>query len=136
MTMRSKMATALACATVWAAPAAAQNDVPRGTWSNPAGSVHVVFRGCDDAICGKVTWASRAARADAARGGSEPLVGLTLFDHFVPEERGRWHGAVLVPDIGKRVSGTITLVNARTLVGEGCLFAGFGCKSQTWTRIR
>lgn len=118
-----------------AAPAFAQ-AAPAGIWANPARSVHVAFSRCDGAICGRVVWASRQAQADAERGSDEPLVGSLLFDHFEPEERGRWSGEVLVPDIGQRVSGTITLVNARTMVGEGCLFAGFGCKSQTWTRIK
>lgn len=138
--MTKRLAALVMAATVigtgFGAPAMARGPVPAGVWANPARSVHVAFRPCDGAICGRVIWASRQAQDDAARGSDEPLVGSTLFDHFEPEERGRWRGEVLVPDIGQRVEGTITLVNARTLVGEGCLFAGFGCKSQRWTRIK
>ena len=109
---------------------------PSGIWTNPRHSVHVVFQRCGHALCGKVVWASAQADADAARGGGGPLVGTMLFRDFVEDAPGSWSGSVLIPDIGQTVSGTITQVDANTLRGEGCLIAGFGCKSQTWTRVR
>lgn len=125
-----------AAALIASATGTAQASTPSGVWANPAKSVHVTFKPCGKAICGTVIWASAKAKADVARGSGGQLVGSTLFDHFVEDGRGRWRGEVLVPDIGQRVSGTITLVDPRTLIGEGCLFAGLGCKSQTWTRIK
>jgi uncharacterized protein (DUF2147 family) len=131
-----RMLTTIAAAALASLPAAAQAAPPKGVWTNPSKSVRVVFQRCGQAMCGKVVWASPKAQADAAAGGGGPLVGAMLFRDFVEEERGLWSGSVLIPDIGQTVSGTIEQTGPNTLVGEGCVFAGIGCKSQTWTRIR
>lgn len=117
-------------------PAAALAAPPTGVWTNPQKSVRVVFQKCGQAMCGKIVWASPKAQADAARGGGGQLVGAMLFSDFVEQRRGLWNGSVLIPDIGQTVSGSIEQTSANTLVGEGCLVAGFGCKRQTWTRAR
>ena len=128
--------TTIAAALMAMVPMAANAAPPKGVWTNPKKSVRVAFQNCGRAMCGKVVWASPKAQADARDGGGGPLVGAMLFQDFVEEERGLWRGSVLVPDIGQTVSGTIEQVDANTLIGEGCAFAGFGCKSQTWTRVR
>lgn len=121
-------------AVIAATPAGAA--IPGGVWANPSRSVHVTFKRCGEAMCGTVVWASAKAKEDARRGGTDPLVGTRLFDRFVEEDDGLWSGEVFVPDIGQRVSGTVERIDARTLRGEGCLFAGLGCQSQTWKRIK
>jgi uncharacterized protein (DUF2147 family) len=118
------------------APAVASAASPKGVWTNPKKSVRVVFQQCGPAMCGKVVWATPQAQSDAQARGGEPLLGAMLFRDFVEEERGRWSGNVFVPDIGQTISGTIEQIDADTLVGEGCLVAGFGCQSQTWVRVR
>ncbi|CUS44741.1 MAG: DUF2147 domain-containing protein [Pseudomonadota bacterium] len=132
-----KVAALLAAVIVLAAagPAAAAS-APPGIWANPSDSVRVAFRRCGEAICGTVIWANAKAEADARRGGTDRLVGTMLFRDFVEEDAHRWSGEVYIPDIGQSLSGTITQIDARTLVGEGCVFAGFGCKSQTWKRLK
>lgn len=129
---------ALIVAAALALPAAAQAKAPPGVWQNPKGSVRVQFRDCGapGGICGRIIWASPAAQAktDAANGGR--LVGRDLFQNFAPAGRNQWAGSVLIPDIGTSVAGTITQTGPRTLVGEGCLFANYGCKQQVWTRIK
>lgn len=128
---------ALASATTAPAPhARAPETVPAGVWSNPAKSVQVAFQPCGTKLCGTVTWASDKAKADARAGGGGDLVGTQLFRNFVATGPGAWSGEVFVPDIGQTLTGTIVRIDARTLRGEGCLFAGFGCKAQTWTRVR
>ena len=128
----------LLAALALALPAAAQAKAPPGTWQNPKGNVRVQFRDCGagGAICGRIVWASAdaQARTDAAGGGR--LLGRDLFQRFVPDGPNRWAGSVLIPDIGQSVEGTITRTGPKTLVGEGCLFAGFGCKQQVWVRIK
>lgn len=125
----------MAIAALLAAPAPATTILP-GTWANPSKSVHVAFKRCGRAMCGTIVWANAKAQADARRGGTDRLIGAVLFEGFVPEGNARWRGAVFIPDIGQRVSGTITQENARTIIGEGCLIAGLGCKSQRWSRIK
>jgi len=120
---------------------AADARVPAGTWANPSNTVQVRFAPCGrgpdaELMCGTVVWASEQAKADAARGGSPRLVGTRLFTDFEEEEPGRWAGTVFVPDIGREVEGTITQLDARTLVGEGCLLGRLGCREQRWHRVK
>ena len=128
--MRHSMIAALAALAM--IPAAANAAPPKGVWTNPKKNVRVTFQRCGDAMCGKVIWAS----AEAQEKAGSPLVGTMLFEDFVEEGPGEWSGSVFVPDIGQSVSGTIRQMDANTLVGEGCVIAGLGCKSQTWTRLR
>ena len=134
--MLFKYSAAILALSLVAAPVAARTPPPAGIWANPHNTVHVAFKRCRDAICGTVVWASRTAIEDAQRGGVDQLVGEDLFRDFVEDEPGRWSGEVFIPDVGQTVSGTITQIDARTLVGEGCMFAGFGCKTQSWKRIK
>lgn len=120
---------------------AADARVPAGTWANPSNTVQVRFAPCGrgpdaELMCGTVVWASEQAKADAARGGSPRLVGTQLFSDFEEEEPGHWSGTVYVPDIGREVQGTITQIDARTLVGEGCLLGSLGCREQRWRRVK
>ena len=114
---------------------AAPADRSRGIWRNPSNSVHIRAHPCGQTMCGTVIWASEKAKADAKRGGTDPLIGAQLFSGFVQEKNGVWRGKVFVPDIGKTFSGTITVVNERRLRGAGCLIGRIGCKSQIWTRV-
>ncbi len=119
-----------------ASSASARVMVPRGVWANPSNSVHVAFKPCGPAMCGTVIWANEKAIADAQRGGTSKLIGQQLFQQFVSVDTSHWTGKVFVPDIGQSIAGTITQTSARTLVGEGCVVAGFACKSQEWKRIQ
>ncbi len=89
---------------------------------------------CGASMCGTVVWASDKAKADALRGGTANLTGLQLFRNFRTSQ-SEWRGKVYVPDIGKTFSGTIKVVDDKTLTGAGCLIGRVGCRSQTWTRI-
>lgn len=115
--------------------AAANTDRSVGLWRNPKNSVHVRSHPCGASMCGTVVWANDKAKADAARGGTATLVGSQLFRNFTRDKNGNWRGKVFVPDINKTFSGTITVIDANTLTGSGCLIGRVGCKSQTWTRI-
>ena len=119
-----------------ASPAAAQRASGwEGVWRNGADSVRIRVSRCGPGLCGTVVQASAKAKADAAAGGTERLVGTELFHDFRREDDGLWYGQVYVPDIDKVFDGTIEQTDRNTIVGTGCLFAGFGCKSQTWTRV-
>lgn len=120
-----------------AMPVAAQRGpVLAGTWRNDADSVRIRIAPCGRGLCGRVVAASEKAKADAARGGTDRLIGTELFHDFQREEDGLWYGQVYVPDIDRTFDGTLELVDRDTIVGTGCLFAGFGCKTQSWKRVR
>ncbi|MET4898827.1 DUF2147 domain-containing protein [Sphingomonadaceae bacterium jetA1] len=140
-TMGRALAGAVAAWAAFGAATMADARAPAGTWANPSNSVQVRFGPCDrrqdaDLMCGTVVWANEKAKADAARGGSSTLVGTRLFTDFEELETGRWAGTVFIPDIGREVKGTITQVDARTLVGEGCLLGRLGCREQRWHRVK
>jgi len=103
---------------------------------NPSNSVHVRIHPCGKSRCGTVVWANEKAKADCARGGTPHLVGTELFREFQEVSPKVWKGKVFVPDINKVLTGTGTVKDQNTIVARGCLFAGMGCKSQTWTRVR
>ncbi|MPT48862.1 MAG: DUF2147 domain-containing protein [Sphingobium sp.] len=118
------------------AQAAKPNVQSFGTWRNPQNSVHVRAQPCGKQMCGVVVWANDKAKADAAKGGTNRLVGSALFQGFVRESEGVWRGKVFVPDIGKTFSGTISVLDADHMEGKGCLLGKVGCKSQIWTRMK
>jgi uncharacterized protein (DUF2147 family) len=103
---------------------------------NPSNSVHVRIHPCGKTRCGTVVWANEKAKKDSARGGIKKLVGTELFREFSEISPKVWKGKVFVPDINKVLTGTGTVKDQNTIVARGCLFAGMGCKSQTWTRVR
>ncbi|MBB6506658.1 uncharacterized protein (DUF2147 family) [Sphingomonas endophytica] len=123
--------------TLLALLAAAATDPLAGTWRNAADSVRIRVAPCrgEPGMCGTVVSASDKAKDDAAAGGTDRLVGTPLFRGFEQDGDGTWAGTVFVPDIGREVEGTLQLDGRNTLIAQGCLFAGFGCKEQRWTRV-
>lgn len=131
-TLIAAAALAAVAATALAAPPPARWT---GVWRNASNSVHIRAAPCGRGMCGTVVWASPKAKADvAARGGR--LIGAQLFRDFRWQDDGRWHGTVYVPDIDKSFTGTITVDNATTITGEGCLFRSIGCRAQVWKRVK
>ncbi len=136
--LSKSLAVALAALSLTAAPAFADEPAPpvATEWRNPSNSVHVRIDKCGGKLCGTVTWASAKAQADARRGGTQKLIGTRLFRDLEADGPGKWRGKVFVPDIRKTFSGTMSFVNANTMVGKGCVLFGLVCKSQTWSRVR
>ena len=121
---------------VTAAPALSQKSAQDIVLRNPSNSVHVRIHPCGKSRCGTVVWANDKAKADSARGGTRNLIGTELFREFREVSPKVWKGKVFVPDLNKVFTGTGTVKDQNTIVARGCLFAGIGCKSQTWTRVR
>jgi uncharacterized protein (DUF2147 family) len=117
-------------------PALAQRSSQDNVFRNPSNSVHVRIHPCGKGRCGTVVWANDKAKADSARGGTRNLIGTELFKEFREISPKVWKGKVFVPDLNKVFSGTGTIKDQNTIVARGCLIAGIGCKSQTWTRVR
>ncbi|MBX3593664.1 MAG: DUF2147 domain-containing protein [Sphingomonas sp.] len=104
-------------------------------WRNPDNTVHIRIAPCgDDAMCGKVIWASEKAKADARRGGTARLIGANLFREFRRVAPGEYRGRVFVPDLNRSFSGHMR-IDGDSMTGRGCVLAGLICKSQTWTRL-
>jgi uncharacterized protein (DUF2147 family) len=108
---------------------------PFGIWRNSKDSVHLDISRCGEALCGRVVWANDKAKADARKGGTDPLIGTELLRNFRTDGKGRWRGKVFVPDIGQTFYGTITPIDTSRLKARGCLFAGIVCRSKIWIRV-
>lgn len=105
-----------------------------GKWTNPTGSVTIEIAACGAAWCGTVIAASDKAKADAARGGTQQLVGAHLLSGFAMRGKG-WRGKLFVPDMNKRFSAQLQMVGANGLKVRGCAVGGAICKSQLWSRV-
>jgi uncharacterized protein (DUF2147 family) len=119
-------------------PSAAVAKLPDGaylgTWKNPSGSVHIRAARCGDQVCGTIVFANDQAKADARRGGTDPLIGTQLFEEFTARGPREWRGRVFVPDMNRRVTGTARLVDENSIRVEGCA-ARVICRNQVWTRV-
>jgi uncharacterized protein (DUF2147 family) len=116
--------------------AAPQAPSPIGTWRNAGDSVRIRVAPCGAALCGTVVAASERARADAADGGTERLIGTRTLDGFRRTGEREWTGEAFVPDLAVTVEGTMTLESRDTMVVAGCLFGGLGCREQRWNRVK
>jgi uncharacterized protein (DUF2147 family) len=114
-------------------PAAAASPV--GTWANPSGSVIVEIAACGDvALCGRVSWASDKAKADARKHGTDPLIGTELMRNFVPSGTDRWKGILFVPDLKRTSKADLQQLAPDRIKIRGCAVGRALCKSQIWTR--
>lgn len=113
-----------------ASPSAASIE---GQWFNPQRTVLIRLAPCGEAMCGTVTWAAERAQ-QAARKGSDTLVGARLLNDFRPSGNGQWRGTVFVPDMDLRVGGKIQVMDDNRLKVSGCILKGMMCRSQVWIR--
>jgi uncharacterized protein (DUF2147 family) len=112
----------------------ADTNSPLGRWSNPSGSVSVAIAPCGDALCGRVESASDKAKADARKGGTDPLVGVELLSGFTAAGDGRWKGRLFIPDLNRRSRAELTMIAPDQLKVTGCAVGRVVCKSQIWVR--
>ncbi|MGK6318734.1 DUF2147 domain-containing protein [Sphingomonas sp. DT-204] len=141
--LRSGMVATIASAvllTTTPAPATARAEEGIGTiageWRNKKDTVHIRTHACGELVCGTVSWASEKAEADARRGGTEQLVGTTIFREFRALGNGSYKGKVFVPDMNRTFSGHLTVTSDDRLLGKGCVLGGLICKTTTWVRVQ
>jgi uncharacterized protein (DUF2147 family) len=118
-----------------AVPASALASV-EGRWTNPKRSVVIEVARCGPAWCGTVVAASAKAKRNAAKGGTENLIGTRILSGARPVGNGVYKGRAFVPRRNLRSSATIRQTGPNTMVVEGCALAGLLCKEQRWTRVR
>ena len=105
-----------------------------GEWRNPSGTVIILIAPCDEAVCGRVQWASDKATTDARKGGTDPLIGVELLSDIEPRGEGRWRARLFVPDLNKTSRVELRLLGLDRLKVTGCLVGRLACKSQVWSR--
>jgi uncharacterized protein (DUF2147 family) len=107
-----------------------------GRWQNPKDSVIIDVIPCGaGTFCGKVSWASPKAKADARKGGTERLVGTHLLTGLRPDGDGGWRGRAFLPRRNMHANAIIRPAGASAMIVKGCLVAELICKEQRWTRV-
>lgn len=114
--------------------AAASPDSITGEWRNRAQTVVVQILPCGAELCGQVTWASQSAQEDAARAGTNRLIGTQVLYDLRPAGPDRWRGMLFVPDLRRRTRATVIRKGPGKLQAIGCEQLGLICKKQTWSR--
>ncbi len=134
--MRAKRNADLPLITLFAATLSASASAPpiTASWINPKSSVIVRIAPCGAALCGRVTWASTKAQADAQRGGTARLIGTLLMEDFEADGPGSWRGRLFVPDIQQTAEATMRRTGPNSIEIRGCGLGGLVCKSQSWRR--
>ena len=125
--------TSLALLPIASAAAAAPID---GRWQNPKDSVIIDVAPCGEGIwCGKVSWASPKAKADARKGGTERLVGTRLLTGLRRDGERGWKGRAFLPKRNMHASAMVRVMGSSMLIVKGCAVAGLICREQRWTRV-
>jgi uncharacterized protein (DUF2147 family) len=118
---------------------------PRGSWMTESGKARISIASCGGALCGSIVAMQEpndpatgkpktdSNNPDAAK-RTRPMVGVQIVIDMKPDAADKWKGQVYNAEDGKTYSGSITLVDTKTLTLQGCALAGLICKSQTWTR--
>jgi uncharacterized protein (DUF2147 family) len=106
----------------------------QGLWRNPQDSVHVQIGSCGATLCGVVIWANDKAKADARKGGTDPLVGLDLLREIRVRDSDSWRVRVFLPEHRRSVAGTIVMIDDDRFRARSCVL-GVVCRSSIWTRI-
>ena len=120
--------------TLAAGATASPVDPVVGLWTNPKGSLTVRTRRCGAELCATVVAASEKAKAKAARGGVDRLIGTEIFSDY-RRDGNEWAGTLYLPDRDRRVSSVLEPGDGRSMKISGCLIGRMICKSQVWTRV-
>jgi uncharacterized protein (DUF2147 family) len=127
------------------APAAADTAAsydpksPVGEWITEDGEGRVRIRACGQALCGVVAAAdprdTDRHNPDASK-RNRPLLGTPVLIDMKSVNSKRWEGEIYNAKNGKTYASNIMLKSPDTLRVEGCVFGGFFCGGQDWTRAK
>jgi uncharacterized protein (DUF2147 family) len=112
-----------------AAPSFAQGPSPVGTWQTSTGESRYSVSYCGDGsqLCAKLIW----LRSDAKKPANLAQLNKMVVNGAKAIAANKWRGTVTYE--GKRVSGSVTLVNKNRMKLSGCAF--IACKSVDFVRI-
>ena len=127
------------------APAAAEATAsydpksPIGEWVTEDGEGRVRIRACGQALCGVISSGdpkdTDRHNPDAGK-RNRPLLGTPVLIDMKSVNNKRWEGEIYNAKNGKTYASNIMLKNPDVLRVEGCVFGGFFCGGQDWTRAK
>jgi len=129
---------ALACASVLALPASAENQIT-GDWLDEKGKTRINIYECGAYLCSRITW-MKHPRKDIHNQNpalrSRNLVGAEIAKNIEPRENSKWVGDVYNSERGKTYP-TIASFSNGALTIKGCLTnARLLCKTVKFSRFK
>jgi uncharacterized protein (DUF2147 family) len=112
---------------------------PIGEWVTEDGEGRVRIRACGQALCGVISSGDPKEtdrhNPDASK-RNRPLLGTPVLIDMKSVNSKRWEGEIYNAKNGKTYASNIMLKGADVLRVEGCVFGGFFCGGQDWTRTK
>jgi uncharacterized protein (DUF2147 family) len=120
-------------------PVASDPDSPVGEWITEDGEGRVRIAPCGQALCGVVAGGNPndtdSHNPDPAK-RNRPVDGMTVLIDMKPAKNNRWEGEIYNVKNGETYASNISLKSADVLRVEGCVFGGWFCGGQNWTRAK
>jgi uncharacterized protein (DUF2147 family) len=112
---------------------------PIGEWITEDGEGRVRIRACGQALCGVISSGdpkdTDRHNPDAGK-RNRPLLGTPVLIDMKSVNSKRWEGEIYNAKNGKTYASNIVLKSPDLLRVEGCVFGGFFCGGQDWTRAK
>jgi uncharacterized protein (DUF2147 family) len=111
-----------------------------GDWLVDDKSTVIRVQPCGSGMCGYIAWGKGPAggtdknNPDPAK-RNRPLLGMQIINMKAASAANRYEGEIYNAKDGKIYSGSIALVNEKTLRIEGCVL-GFLCGGENWARAK
>jgi uncharacterized protein (DUF2147 family) len=118
---------------------AASEPSPVGEWLVEDGEASIRIEECGNNLCGVVAGAKNWNETDRKNPNPElrnrPIIGMPILLDMKPAKSNRWEGRAYNSKNGQTYTASISLNNSQSLRIEGCVFGGFVCGGQNWTRV-
>ena len=112
---------------------------PEGVWLRANQETKIAIEKCGDAFCGTVVWMIAEKRDAKDKNNPNPdlqnrsVIGIKIFNDMTPDRTNTYKGTLYNAEDGKTYSGTLTVVDDKTLRLRGCVIWPL-CKTDTWSR--
>jgi uncharacterized protein (DUF2147 family) len=117
----------------------ASEPSPVGEWLVEDGEASIRIEECGNNLCGVVSGAKNWNETDSKNPNPElrnrPIIGMPILLDMKPAKSNRWEGLAYNSKNGQTYTANISLNNSQSLRVEGCVFGGFLCGGQNWTRV-
>jgi uncharacterized protein (DUF2147 family) len=112
---------------------------PTGEWRVANGAAFIRIDDCGGALWGTISWEKQPG-VDSHNPNpgerSRPTLGIAILRAMRPTKPGLWEGEVYNAQNGQTYSSRISLTAPDVLRIEGCVFGGFICGGENWTRVK
>ena len=111
---------------------------PLGEWLVKDGTAHIRIVNCGSGLWGVISWVKGEPGKDSNNPNpalrERSVMGLPILINMQPAG-DRWEGQVYNAEDGSTYTSHISLVSPDVLSIEGCVFGGFICGGENWTRV-